>query len=126
MKSYIKNITITAVFALFVFLGTANNASAFGINIGFGSYNAYGFNNGFGGYNVPINCFNAGYPCNGYFGGNNFNMIPYNYGAYGYGFNNYYMSSPTYFNSGPYYDYYPTRTFGSYVNPNMYSTWYGY
>ena len=138
MKNYVKKLMIVSTFALFVFLCGTNSASAFSFNLGFsmGGFNSYGYGNN-GGYNVPINCFNAGYPCNGYFGGNDFGYNN-NFGNnmnMGYnnnfgnnmnmGYGGYSMSSPTYYNSNSYNDYYPTRTYGGYVNPNMYSNWYG-
>lgn len=146
MKNYIKKISFLAIFVAIMFLGNVKNADAFGLNIGFGFAQSSFYNNGFGyGARVPINCFNAGYPCNGYFGGDSINNFyannyydPYfnspinytsyhTYGNYGYGYNNgYTMTSPTYYNNSVFTDYAPTRTYGGYTQPRMYSTWYGY
>ncbi len=95
----------------------------------YGNTNYYGNNTGYGNsnyYTSPINCFTAGYPCNG---------SSYGYPqqqTYGCGYNNpcmqngyrngYNAVSPTYNGTGYVNSYYPTQTTGSYTgsNPNSY------
>lgn len=167
MKRNIIKSTVLAAFALVVLFGAPQSADALGFSIGFGGssysatgyntpyyggtytnpyastgynqYNNYGNNNNY--YNSPINCFTAGYPCNGSYGSQNQNT---GYGCgnycypqqqqqtYGCGYNpcmqnngyrnGYNAVSPTYNGTGYVNSYYPTQTTGYSTgsNPNSY------